>query len=178
MTWAWIASPCCRGPGVTIETAAASSDRLPGVRCLRPQAGVTLIEVLVSFLILAGGLLALLGYQTSSQRGLADAKTQAEASALVEQKLQELQGYLDINDSRLVNGSYTATVNGEAATFDLLWEITDLGGGLPIKVFEVSASWTDRDGIDREVLVVSEVTHRRPTLPITDLMEIVQHARN
>src|SRR5690606_20280788 len=83
------------------------------------QQGFALLETLISFLILAVGLLALLSFHSTSQVNIAEAKTQAEAVALAEGKLQELESYLTGDDARLDAAVETETIAGQLVNYTL-----------------------------------------------------------
>ena len=134
----------------------------------KQQRGLTIIEALVAFAILAVGLLALVGLHGSNQRELGLARARAEASALAEQKLHELQSFVDLGDIPL-NDPGSDAVNGVAA-FARRWEVSrpaDDGsfGDAPASVLlaEVTVDWTDSLGNDQSVVVASELVEAAPT---------------
>lgn len=132
------------------------------------QRGLTIIEALIAFAILAVGLLALVGLHGTNQRELGLARARAEASALAEQKLHELQSFVDLGDIPL-NDPGSDAVNGVAA-FARRWEVqrpADDGslGDAPASVLlaEVTVDWTDSLGNDQSVVVASELIEAAPT---------------
>ncbi|WP_035516214.1 type IV pilus modification PilV family protein [Pseudohaliea rubra] len=138
--------------------------RSPGHRA---QAGLTLVEALIAFAVLAIGLLSLVGFHGASQRELALARARAEASALAEQKLHELQSFVDVGDIPL-NDPGTDAVAGVTA-FTRRWEIERPADGAfgdaPASVLlaEVTVDWTDSLGQEQSVVVASELLETSPT---------------
>ena len=64
------------------------------MRCSnRGQRGFTLLEALIAFVVLAGGLLAAFRFHTTTMAVTAESKVRSEAVALAEQKLEELRSY-------------------------------------------------------------------------------------
>src|SRR5690606_28731655 len=128
--------------------------------------GFSLIETLISFVVLAVGLLALLSFHSSSQRNISEAKTQAEAVALAEEKLQELESFLAIGDVRLDATPSSpgtcdpSTIAGTLATFTRCWIITEtplVGADGTRKDVRVRVTWADRDNVGLQNPVLQEV---------------------
>lgn len=132
------------------------------------QRGLTILEALIAFALLAVGLLGLVGLHGSNQRELALARARAEASALAEQKLHELQSFVDLGDIPL-NDPGSDAVTGVTA-FARRWDVqrpADDGsfGDAPASVLlaEVTVDWTDALGNDQSVVVASELIEAAPT---------------
>jgi type II secretory pathway pseudopilin PulG len=145
----------------------------------KQQRGLTIVEALVAFAILAVGLLALVGLHGSNQRELGLARARAEASALAEQKLHELQSFVDLGDIPL-NDPGSDAVNGVAA-FARRWEVSrpaDDGsfGDAPASVLlaEVTVDWTDSLGNDQSVAVASELVEAAPTRDAVRLLAALE----
>ena len=136
------------------------------------QDGTSLIEVMMAFLVLAGGLLSLLNYHGTTQKNLSDAKLQTEAVALAEAKLQELQSYLSAADTRLNDGTTQETLNSVLTNFSRSWTVSTDAGDAEHKTAAVTVSWTDRDNVQRSVLASSEIYHAAPSAGLESLLAV------
>lgn len=96
---------------------------------LRPQAGVTLLEVLVTLLVTSVGLLGLAGLQLTSVQGTNSAAQRFEASTLAYDVLERMRA----NRPQALLGAYDialgeAAPGGDAAADDLRdWKIALAG---------------------------------------------------
>ena len=138
---------------------------------VKGQRGIGLIEAMISFSILAIGLLALLSFYASTQTSTAEAKAQAEAVAFAEDKLQELESFLTGSDARLDDGTLTDTVTGAATTFTRSWTVAS-GADPSLKTATVTVTWADRDGNNQNVVLSSEIFYREPTEGIENFLRI------
>jgi Tfp pilus assembly protein PilV len=152
------------------------------------QYGVAMIEMLISFLVLAVGLLALLSFQSTTQKNNADAKTQAEAVAVAEQKLHQLESFLSATDTRLLTtGNGSDSVTGGTATFARSWTVSKV---VPTcadvadasaenycgRRVQVIVAWNDRDNISQQVKLSSEVFFGTPTAGVQHFFNVVADA--
>jgi len=144
----------------------------------RRDGGFALLETLIAFLVLAVGLLALLSFHGTTQKIGADAKTRAEAVALAEDKLQQLESFLIAGDPRVAEDSYSATVTGQLTDYTLEWEVTDDPDQPNLKNVEVTARWTDRDNVLQAVEVGSVIRSVSPTEGVGDFITLVSAAIN
>ncbi|MBL4712398.1 MAG: prepilin-type N-terminal cleavage/methylation domain-containing protein [Gammaproteobacteria bacterium] len=135
----------------------------------RCQRGFTLLEALIAFVVLAGGLLAVFRFHSTTMETTAESKIRSEAVALAEQKLEELRSYFGVDDAggndfdtdmpSLSNTNFIAEVNtgenlpaefaadGYAAAFTRNWSVR---GTNPRQV-DVRVIWTDRVGAAQRV---------------------------
>lgn len=127
--------------------------------------GFALLETLISFVIMAVGLLVLLSFHSQSQVNIAEAKTQAEAVALAEGRLQQLESYLDDDESvddRLAIATGTENITGQLATYSLTSAVT-AGVNGQLRIATVTVTWNDRNGDPQQVVLSSEVHYEQPT---------------
>ncbi|MFA5632433.1 MAG: hypothetical protein WC997_13040 [Porticoccaceae bacterium] len=114
------------------------------------QGGMVLIEALVAFLVLALGIVALLGFHGAVQVSVAEARTRAEAMALAEEKIQILRN----GGEDFSAGNGCDAVAGQTLRFERCWQLT--GGALPaLHHAAVTVSWHDRAGTVQQAALVS-----------------------
>jgi Tfp pilus assembly protein PilE len=144
----------------------------------KAEQGFALIEALISFLILAVGLISLLSFNSASQRSLSEAKSQAEAVALAEQKLQELESFLSVGDARLSDGSYSEhDIAGLITSFDMDWVVATDASDSTQKNARVTVTWDDRDGNEQQVILSSEIYFRDPGEKAQDFIVAMNEVR-
>jgi hypothetical protein len=139
--------------------------------------GFAWVEVLGAFLALSGGLLAVLNFHSAAQNATSEAKAQAEAVALAEDKLQELESFLSSSDTRLDDGTYADTATGTNASFTRSWTVATDGTVATQKNTTVTVGWTDRAGDAQSVVVGSEFFFNDPTEPIENMLAVVDLAK-
>lgn len=121
----------------------------------RQQRGFTLLEALVAFIILAGGLMVLFRFHTTSLQSTADSKIRAQAVSLAEAKIEEIRSYLadaDVADSSTDNDEYNVRMrdgsdsfsDGFAAAFTRTWFVNT--GTTPDSIL-VEVTWVDRTAV-------------------------------
>lgn len=131
-------------------------ERRRGVEGVRWQSGATLIEVLISLLILAVGLLGMTGLQTVSLRNTQSAYLRTQASIastdIVERIRANLQG-VEANNYDTNAGAATAACNsiagcsaGQLAANDIAEWKAALAADLPAGAGTVCSDATPEDG--------------------------------
>jgi len=114
------------------------------------ERGFTLLEALIAFVVLAGGLLAAFRFHSVTLSTTAEAKVRDQATALAQQKIEDLHNFqtLDEFEAIVVDGSGLGDYANVdyAADFTLNWDRDEGYGDNPRKV-DVTVSWTDRDGV-------------------------------
>lgn len=98
------------------------------IRCMRRQYGTILLEVLVSVLILALGVLSIVGLQAAAIRSTTDAKLRSDAGFVANRTISEMWGnpealkaYED-EISDLPSGKRSVTVDGRRVTVTITWQ--------------------------------------------------------
>lgn len=88
------------------------------------EQGFTLIEVMISMVVLAIGLLAVAGMQVISIKSNTENRDITEASTLAMDKLEFLK-VLPVDDIRLNAGDHTETENPVGGKYAVTWNVTD-----------------------------------------------------
>lgn len=108
-------------------------------KLLSIEKGIGLIEVLISTVIVAIGLLSIASMQGEFLSASGENKTKAEAQVLAEQKIEEVKnimvvsGFDDLDDS-----AATESIDGVNEEFSRSWSVTD---NTTYKEIEVTVSW-------------------------------------
>ena len=104
--------------------------RTPKTTSVKARAGLTLIEVMIALTILAVGLLTLATMQLEALRGGRSGASDTFATALAQDKMEELQRMSWANADLAATGNWvteeteTHPVNGQTYLVD--WRVTDL----------------------------------------------------
>lgn len=111
-------------------------------------AGVGLIEVLITLVIIAGGVLAMSRLQGLLLTNAASSRQQSDASFIAQRVIEDLRSR-DWGHASLAAGTAAATqVAGTTATYTVQYTVTDTGaaGQMQYKTVQVTVSWTDAQG--------------------------------
>ena len=114
------------------------------------QNGFSLIEFMIAVTILAVGLMATAGLQTTSIRSNASSKWESTAATLAEEKIEQLKnsGY-----TGLTNTTWTTVENitlTGLGTFARQYQISDSVAGF-LKYIQVRVTWTNAMGITKQM---------------------------
>ena len=113
------------------------------------QAGFTLIEALIAMLVLAFGLLAVAGLQSTLAHSSDVAKQRTEATRLAQAKIEELRSYQQLVAApgmvayADIVGSSDTPATTTNTTFERSWTVTD-DDALTQKMLRVTVKWADR----------------------------------
>jgi Tfp pilus assembly protein PilV len=122
---------------------------------VRPQRGVSLIEALVALLVMAFGMLAVVGVQMSLRSNADVSKQRAEALHIGEVEIEKWRGYtsLDAAEGQTSYAGLTSTATEEGvvtantvygnAKYTLRRTVT---AGAGMKTLVIDVSWVDRAG--------------------------------
>jgi type IV pilus modification protein PilV len=116
------------------------------------MAGVGLIEVLITLVIIAGGVMAMSRLQGLLLTGAASSRQQSDASFIAQRVLEDLRSRNWTDTSLAQTGSpfALAAVSGTTATYSVQYTVTvtDTGaaGQMQFKTVQVTVSWTDAQG--------------------------------
>jgi len=140
-------------------------------RALRHHRGVTLIEALVAMAVMAFGMLALVGVQSTLRINADLARQRAEATRLAEEELESARTFITVGgtagateyDSIATAGTRTVQPLERSADFNVDRLVIDQPGGL-YKTLQVTVSWVDRQAETRTVILRNVVSRASPTL--------------
>jgi type IV pilus assembly protein PilV len=113
--------------------------------------GFTLIEALVTSLILTIGLLGTLGLATGVIRGNFFSKNITSATAIAESQLEAIQnrGYLNTTTANFPAAAATVTMNN--VNFSRTTTITDNSPDTNMKTISVTVAWNETNNAARSV---------------------------
>jgi type IV pilus modification protein PilV len=132
---------------------------------LHRQRGFSMLEALVSMLVMAFGMLAVAAFQITLSRSSDLAKQRTEATRLAQEKLEALRTYGTVAayGSQLVSSTTTTqeqvTTN---ATYTRSWGAAALNTEDTGRSIQVSVAWTDRAGGSHSVQLLSSVAETDP----------------
>lgn len=123
------------------------------------QKGYSIIEVMLTLVVVGVGLLAIVQLQSGISTQVGDNKAKAEATAIAEARIEEMRNYTNQASSladfqSILVASANTTINGVNADFVRQEAVTDIGD---IKNIEITVAWTDRNNVSRNVVVTSEI---------------------
>lgn len=126
------------------------------------QQGFTLLEALIAFVVLAGGLLAAFRFHSTTVESTAASKVRAEAISLAELKIEQLRSYLttDDFDANTVGGSGMGDYAGVnyAANFTQNWSVA---GDNP-RELTVTVNWVDQHNNPQDVALSTLIWRTDP----------------
>jgi type IV pilus modification protein PilV len=137
-----------------------------------PQRGFTLIEALIALLIVAFGLLTLVGINLKLSSSEDVARQRAEATRLAQEKIEAFRSYTQLTSSSttlawsdLASGSDTISSSAGYSTntqFNRRWTL--LGAATdPMRTMQVTVGWTDRAGNASSVAFATVISKTDPT---------------
>jgi hypothetical protein len=133
----------------------------------KKQTGIGLIEVLITTVVVAVGLVAVASLQTDLLSGSGESKIRSEARALAERKIEELRNNINIGGYNAIaeDELEESDIAGTNATFTRNTKITDVasffaGSGVR-KNISVQVSWGG-GGAEETVNVVTEMAWTDP----------------
>lgn len=127
----------------------------------RPQAGVGIIEAMVTLVILGVGLLAMYSFQGDILRAGASAKARTEAVQLAQDKIDELRAAVTQADFAALSGGQD-TMTGSHASFTRTWVLTHRTAPARREV-TVQVTWSGPDG-SQSVTLDSLLAFSDPTM--------------
>ncbi len=128
------------------------------------MAGFSLLEVLIAFIILAIGVVAIGRVQSLFVANENLAEQKAEATNLAHAKLEQFRSYSKLTgtgNSYANISSGKENVTGRNTTFELTWNVNE-NTNPSYKTIDVDVIWTAQDGISRKVTLSSIIGKMDP----------------
>mgnify|MGYP000521142370 CR=1 FL=1 len=134
-------------------------------RLLSNSTGIGLIEVLISTVVVAIGLLAIASMQGDFLSASGDNKARAEAQSLAEKKTEEIKNLIEISGYTSISASSaTETITGANETFKRIWGVVD---NTTYKEITVTIYWdSNNTDTDKQVVLTTQVAFTNPTASI------------
>ena len=150
------------------------------IQLAKSQKGFTLVEALVSFAIVATGMLAIVSFQAGLFTKTGYNKARTEALSLAQQKIEQFRhythasedNYIDNNSDGImdVDGTYTENpIDGQNAVFTRSWELTTTGD---VKQIDVTVSWIDAANQTQSVMLGTAIGWISPRMGADQLAEL------
>lgn len=126
-----------------------------------PQRGVSLIEAIVAMAVMAFGMMAIVGLQSTLRQNSDIAKQRSEAVRIAEQAIEQWRAYSTLGGYNAVVTPTAQTVAGLNASYTLNRTVTPEPGW---KSIAVQVSWVDRSGQTQSVTLNSIIAAADPAL--------------
>ncbi|MDC7707402.1 type IV pilus modification PilV family protein [Vogesella indigofera] len=130
------------------------------------QTGFSLLEMLITIIVLASGLLAIGSMYGAILNANTLSKQRSEAVVLAEKKLEELRGQ---SYASLVSATDTVTAassSGSSANYQRSWSVAAASGGLTYKDVGVTVTWTDSKNQSQNIVLSTRISNVSAT-PVT-----------
>lgn len=133
---------------------------------MHKENGQTLIETLVTLVVIAIGVIALIRFQNYLSYDNSLSQQKADATTIAQSQIESLRDYQVLNNTsgyssyqNIASGS--STVTGTTTTYTVNWTITSVTNPT-YKRIDVTVSWTDRRGTAQSVRLISNVAGVEP----------------
>ncbi len=105
------------------------------------QSGFSIIEVLISIVVLGIGIMAISLMQAHFAGGNSQSRQMIRATDIAVNHIETLNNITNLSDTRLSSGTQTQIVGTYERDYTLSWTVTDNGDGT--LSINVSVSWND-----------------------------------
>ena len=133
------------------------------------QRGFTLIEVLITYVVLTFGLMALIKFQSSLKSHVSISQQRIEANALAQQTIERFRDF-EVLDTEAGKKAYQDVATGSQSqsigntAFTINWTITDSTVGNPkLKRIHITVNWSDKYNANHSMQLTSIMGKIDPT---------------
>lgn len=137
-----------------------------GQRWQPKQAGFSLLEMLITIIVLASGLLAIGSMYGAILNANTLSKQRSEAVVLAEKKLEELRGQSYASLVSATDTIMATSSSGSSANYQRSWSVTVASGGLAYKDVGVTVTWTDSKNQSQNIVLSTRISSVSAT-PVT-----------
>ena len=125
--------------------------------------GVTLVETLIALVVMAFGLLALVGFQLSLSRNADMARQRTEAARLAQSKVEQLRAFEDMTAYGDLSAGSDVPVMSSNTSYARSWTLSGNGADLQ-RMVRVTLTWMDRgsDTAPNTVSLTSVISRTDP----------------
>lgn len=134
---------------------------------LKNQRGQTLVEVLVTLLFIAAGVIALIRFQNYLAYDTSLSQQKADATILATKQLETLRDFQVLNTTSgytsyqsIASGSSSSTIGN--TTYTVTWTVTPYTNPT-YKNVSISVSWTDRYSTAQTLRLISNIAGIDPS---------------
>ena len=124
------------------------------------QRGASLLEALITFLLLSVGMLTLMRVQTFLRDSADAARQRSEAVRLAQQDLEQLRGFASAAAYNAIAGGAADVTPAASNTRYTLTRVAQPEPGL--KTIQVTLSWSDRNGEPQQLRLHSMMAAHDP----------------
>ena len=123
--------------------------------------GLTLVETLIALIVMAFGLMAIVGFQLSLSRSADVAHQRTEAARLAQAKMEQLRAFQDMTAYGDLSAGSDVPATASNTSYARSWTVSGDGADLQ-RMVHVTLTWFDRAGAANSVALTSVISRTDP----------------